>query len=334
MLAKDLGGIQQVFIDYAICFTKLNIKLLNILHPKAKILDEVKRRKLDYSFLKNSNKYDLFARFKLFKILKSENPDYILLHGNRAMQLANLMQKIFPNTKFIAICHNTWFKNAPNYQYYIMVSKYIENHLPHGMQKFCIPNAIELDAEIAPKTTNPDFITIGALGRVVDDKGFHILIKALAIAKETVPNIKLQIAGDGEMMSELKQMTSSLNLIGNVKFLGWIKDKSAFFSKIDIFCMPSLIEPFGIVALEGAKFDTPLIVSDAEGPVAIFTHNENCLMVKKSDEQDLAKQIVILAQDAELRQKLSQNAKALLIKKYSLEKMQVNLSKMLERLNK
>lgn len=332
MLAKDLGGIQQVFIDYAICFTKANYDLLNIIHPRAEILEEVEKHNLNYQFLKNSNKYDPFARLKLFKILKNYKPDFVILHGNRPMHLANMMQKLLPNIKFIAVCHNNWLKHTPDYKNYIMVSKYIESDLPKNANIFHIPNAISLLEKPVVKTTDSANITIGALGRIVDYKGFHILIQAFAKAKATIPNIKLIIAGDGEMMNELKAMTQTLHLTDDVSFLGWIKDKSAFFSKINIFCMPSLIEPFGIVALEGAKYATPLIVTDAEGPKSIFTHNHDCLMTQKGNIEDLAKQLTLLIQDQHLQKTLQKNATKLLNTKYSLDNMQENLTKMLEKL--
>ncbi len=102
------------------------------------------------------------------------------------------------------------------------------------------------------------------------------------------------IAGDGEDRIALERTIRALSLAENVALPGWVHDKAAFWPTIDIFCIPSLHEPFGLVLLEAWAAGKPVISTDSEGPSSIAEHDRDALIVPRNDPQALAQSIRLL----------------------------------------
>jgi glycosyltransferase involved in cell wall biosynthesis len=103
-------------------------------------------------------------------------------------------------------------------------------------------------------------------------------------------------------------MVLKYNLKDCVKFIGWVKDKKEFFDSIDIFCLPSIAEPFGIIALEVMLFNKPIVAAEAEGPREIITHMKDGLLVPVGSVQSMADSIEKLIDNPKLRTQLADRA--------------------------
>ena len=77
----------------------------------------------------------------------------------------------------------------------------------------------------------------------------------------------------------MQKIVRELDLEKEVEFVGWIKNKREFFDSIDIFCLPSKNEPFGIVLLEAMKYRKPIISTKADGPLEILRDEVDALMI-------------------------------------------------------
>lgn len=102
-------------------------------------------------------------------------------------------------------------------------------------------------------------ILIGTMGRIVPIKGHQYLIQAL---RELPDNYHLAIAGKGEQLPELMELTKSLQLENQVHFLGFIGDPNTFYPACDIFCLPSLDEGLPLVLLEAQATNVPVVCSN------------------------------------------------------------------------
>lgn len=171
---------------------------------------------------------------------------------------------------------------------------------------FVVPNPLSVPAsEQADETTiaarpigTPDGkLRIGALGQFLPHKGFHILLRALRSLVGEGLAFCAVIGGDGPERANLKSMASSLGLGESVAFPGWVYDKRAFFDGIDLFCLPSLSEPFGLVVTEAMAYGRPVIVSDADGPSEIVAHGKTGWIVPRGHAAALASGIIALAAD-------------------------------------
>ncbi|NOJ70352.1 1,4-alpha-glucan branching protein domain-containing protein [Paenibacillus alvei] len=112
------------------------------------------------------------------------------------------------------------------------------------------------------------------VGRLVYEKGIHILIEAMPLILQAVPQTKLIIAGTGPMRQQLEAQAKQLGLQEHILFAGFVQDdaRDAWIAASSVCVFPSLYEPFGIVALEAMRFGTPVVVSDTGGLAEIIDH--------------------------------------------------------------
>lgn len=104
-------------------------------------------------------------------------------------------------------------------------------------------------------------------GRLEWEKGVHTLIDALPRLRRRVPGVHLVIAGRGSADTQLIEQVRAKRLRRRVSFLGWLPEEQlhALVAAADAVVVPSLYEPFGIVALEAASVGAPLVVARTGG---------------------------------------------------------------------
>jgi glycosyltransferase involved in cell wall biosynthesis len=110
-----------------------------------------------------------------------------------------------------------------------------------------------------------------------------------------------------------------------------VEDKQSFYTGADIFCLPSLHEPFGIVLLEAFTYGTPLVSTSTEGPRDIITPNFDALVAPAGSAQDLAEQLGRLLQSPELRATLAANAFVKAKTTYSMQQVSERIEVALEK---
>jgi glycosyltransferase involved in cell wall biosynthesis len=306
MFSKGLGGIEQVFLDYNHALSIHHHQVVPIIHPNASIKNKIYGHFLSVF---NFNKFDPFAIYKLRKLIKAEQPKCIITHGNRA---TSLMKKAAGDIPVIAVCHNYKFKPLLGSDAIIAITKDIKKHLiAAGQPKdsiYHVPNMI-MSPEDLPYTT-PKFRKppiIGFVGRFVKKKGVDLLLKSLSILDKKRLDFRAIIAGDGEERELIARLVVEYKLEDKVKLVGWVDDKKAFFDSIDIFCLPSHHEPFGLVLLEAFKHSKAVVATKSEGPSEIAKHEENILFSPVGDAEKLASNLEKIIKDEKLAKKLSGN---------------------------
>ncbi len=117
-------------------------------------------------------------------------------------------------------------------------------------------------------------------GRLVHEKGAHLLIEATRRLRDQMLPVKLVIVGGGHRQ-HLVDLANALGIANNVFFTGFIPDDTLLrlYKVADVACYPSLYEPFGIVALEAMAAGTPVVVSDAGGLREIVKHDQTGTVV-------------------------------------------------------
>ncbi len=142
---------------------------------------------------------------------------------------------------------------------------------------------------------------IGFCGRIVEEKGIDVLIRAFKIIKDKYPQYSLEIAGDylgvagGSVINELKKIIEEEN-IKDVKFLGKLSDQELndFYSKIGVFVLPSInsLEALGLVQFEAMQCSCPVVASDLPGVRQIVKRTKMGEIAKVNSPEDLAKKII------------------------------------------
>jgi glycogen(starch) synthase len=145
------------------------------------------------------------------------------------------------------------------------------------------------------------------VGRLVYEKGFQLALDALPRVIERVGNVRFLVAGSGTHEAELKAQAERLGLLGHGTFLGWIGDDllHSLYRIADLCVVPSIYEPFGLVALEAMASGCPCIVADTGGLREVVPVGERVgLRFNGGDAEHLGVMIERLLVDGELRDRL------------------------------
>jgi glycogen(starch) synthase len=128
------------------------------------------------------------------------------------------------------------------------------------------PVADDLDA-LRARYAPPDERLVLLVGRLVYEKGFHLALDALAGAVERFGDVRFVVAGTGTAEAELKKQARTLGLTDHGTFLGWVGDDMlhSLYRIADVCIVPSIYEPFGLVALEAMASGCLTIVADTGG---------------------------------------------------------------------
>lgn len=144
------------------------------------------------------------------------------------------------------------------------------------------------------------------LGRITMQKGPEYFIRAAARVLEKYDKVKFVVAGSGDMAMRMIEEAAHLGIGQKVLFTGFLrgKDVERVYQMADCYVMPSVSEPFGIVALEAIQHDTPAIISKQSGVSEVLSH---ALKVDFWDINDMADKILAVLRYPPLSQTLRQH---------------------------
>jgi glycogen(starch) synthase len=122
-------------------------------------------------------------------------------------------------------------------------------------------------ATLRARYAGPDDLLVLLVGRLVYEKGFHLALDALAPILLRRGGVRFVVAGTGTAEAELKRQATKLGLAGHGVFLGWIGDDMlhSLYRVSDLCIVPSIYEPFGLVALEAMASGCLCVVADTGG---------------------------------------------------------------------
>ncbi len=146
-----------------------------------------------------------------------------------------------------------------------------------------------------------------ALGRLHPNKGFALLLAALAKTRE----VRLAIAGDGPLRGPLERLSADLGIAERVSFLGWRENVPELLANADLLVCPSLHEPLGNIVIEAWSAGLPVVATASDGPAALIDDQVSGLLVPLPDQpgggpQALAAAIERVVADPGLRARLGQ----------------------------
>lgn len=307
MFSKVNGGLEQVFLNYTPTLTMLGNKVTPVIHPKAEIKDSCPKDNL--ILVHNYNQHDPFAIWKLRKIIKIEEPQCIITHSYRA---SYLFQKTKTKVPKIAVCHVRSHYDFGSDAIIALTEEMRQDIIQAGKpanKVFTVPNMIHIPEGFtykAPRET--EVPVIGACARFSDIKGIDIFIEALAELKKRNIPFKAQIAGDGKEKERYIKLIHHHHLQDHIILLGWINDKRSFYEQLDIFCLPSREEAFGLVILESMVHSLPMVLTELTGPKEIIGSTKSALLVPPCDPIKMADGLERVIRNKELAHQLAFNA--------------------------
>lgn len=178
--------------------------------------------------------------------------------------------------------------------------------IPNGIDPMDLQPVDDLDT-LRARFAAPDEKLVLLVGRLVYEKGFQLALDALQPIIEDLGNVRFLVAGSGTHEQELKKQAEQLGLMEHGTFMGWIGDDvlHSLYRIADLCVVPSLYEPFGLVALEAMASGCPCIVADTGGLREVVPGGERVgLRFNGGDAEHLGVMIERLLTDEPLRDRL------------------------------
>ena len=192
-----------------------------------------------------------------------------------------------------------------------------------------IPNGIDLDRfeQIVDKKAIRDELEIendshvvGMLANLIPVKAHSVLFHAIPEILHKFPNTHFLLLGDGVLRKELEKLGRDLKISSSIHFLGYRSDIEKIMSIFDIGVLCSKVEvhPNSLIEMMAARI--PVVATNVGGIPEIVHHEVNGLLVPPGNPKALARAIIRLLEKPELARKYRENAKQLVLKKFSKEK--------------
>ncbi len=219
----------------------------------------------------------------------------------------------------------------------------ITNHVKKLYQNFfdeekiiTIPLGVDTALFKPPKTQfqkkNPEILFAGYLYKL---KGAEYLLKATQLIAKKHKNVKLRIVGNGPDKPRLMKLTETLKIEDKTIFEGEVPHTEIpkYYQQCDIFCFPTLGEPFGKAIIEAMACAKPVIASNIGGPTEIIQNQKTGLLVPPAQPKILATKILELLDNETKMKNMGTNARKTAIEKYSWEKISEKYHSLYKTLN-
>ncbi|UEM22917.1 glycosyltransferase family 4 protein [Skermanella mucosa] len=151
----------------------------------------------------------------------------------------------------------------------------------------------------------PGRLLVGAVGRLSPEKGFDLLIRAVAALIDEGLDLELWIAGEGEEKAALEAQAAATGHGDRIRLTGFRSDTVALFECFDLFCLSSLREGLPNVVLEAMAMEVPVLATRCGGIDGFARDGSDMLTVEAGSAEALAGGLCRLAGDPALRHRLA-----------------------------
>ena len=328
------------------------------LDPQGKIHAQLTKYKINYIFINELRDginlwLDFISFVKIFKIIRSGNYDIVHTHlykagiiGRCAARLLSV--KHIVHTPYIKIfCHHfsklltslsfLTEKIFASFTEVIIASNIKEklNHIGLGIGRpsklvqiyngvdFSNINIIKDNSANIKRKLNidDDFIVFGNISKLDPLNQNDILIKAMLNVVKIIPNSLLVIAEEGSRKEELIELSKTLNIAENIKFLGSGYDKYDFIDILDIFVLCSLNKSIERTVLKAMYCEKPVIASNISSLHEIIVESKTGILVDSDDSKSFAEAMISLANSKEHLLDYGASGKKLAIDVFSIDTM-------------
>jgi glycosyltransferase involved in cell wall biosynthesis len=303
MAGAPVGGAEAFFERLAIAFARRGVAQRVAIRRDARRAGDLRAAGVDVVELGFRGPLDLATRWALAREIGRFAPDVVLGWMNRACA-ALPPRALLPGARHATVGRlggyyalkyyrrcDWLIANTPDLRDWL-----VQQGWPAGRVRY-LPNFV--DATPAPAIARAEFGTPDgavlalALGRLHPNKGFDVLLAALA----RLPAVHLWLAGEGPEENALRARATALGLDARVRFLGWRRDVAALLAAADMLVCPSRHEPLGNVVIEAWAHRRPVIAAASQGPRQLLADGQSGILVPVDDAVALADAMAALAAD-------------------------------------
>lgn len=336
----DLVGVSVHVLNLARALAREKLLYLVICPREGWLAEELAREQLPVRIIETGFRAFQYptAVWRLFRELipvRNERDVVVHLHGRFPLLLAALPMFVLRGIKFVATVHQFMAVGAPGLWRWKLRAETLLLQQTHRI--WCVSRALqdEVIARIGPQLsvkvdTIPNWIEITsreglpvvtadnsgagkpvrvcAIGSLIPEKGFDILVEAVAIVLGERRAIHCDIFGAGECEASLRREIISFHLEEVVCLRGSCSNIRSFLSDYQAVIIPSRSESFSLVALEAFDAGVPVIASDLPGVSEVVIHEITGLTFAAGSARSLAESMAKLFDSPQLKNKLVENA--------------------------
>ena len=337
MLDTSYGELQRNFLNHCTEFAKCGYPLLAVCRTKSYALSQlISHPSLDIVAIENRLGYfDSAAINQIAKSLNQFAPDIVGTYGSRAVFFCGKIRRKNKWSMFASVSNPVYVEyvkpvdtHSPSSAQMVQIS-YRKNRRRHRFTEV-IPHFSPVEP-VPEVTRKQKFRKLFSAGRLVSKNGFDVLLKAVAGLRNNGFDVELQIAGDGPLEAVLRELTGQLGIADVVAFLGRRDDVPSLMGQSDVFVLPSVVEPFGIVLLEAVAKGIPIVATRTTGPLSIFDAN-SAQLVEINDVESLSDGIANVVRDPATACDRAERALEFYRREYSAEVVVPKILALYERL--
>lgn len=186
----------------------------------------------------------------------------------------------------------------------------------------------------AERGISPETLVIGSVANIAPKKGYDVLIRAMAKARQDINDLVCLIVGADErgLQRGLERLGESLGLEGRVWFAGFQEDVFPYLDAMDLFVLASVDEGFGIVLLEAMACGKPVVATRVDGPPEIVEDGRTGLLVPPEDPDAMANALVELLKDPDRRARMGKQGQERIETVFGLDSQMKILNGLYDRL--
>lgn len=278
---------------------------------------------------------DIKVEKALRRIIKQLKPDIVYAHSSKAGALARIADLGLKN-KVIYNPHGWAFnmqQSAKKKEMYKWVEK-ISAHFCDKIvcisdaekesalrEKICKPSKLQviyngIDLEEIKNTISKkraelnipeDAFVVGMVGRLSKQKAPDVFVKAAKLIKDKIPNAYFLMVGDGELRDQVEEMIHKFDLDSSFLITGWVDKPTAYMKVMDVGCLLSRWEGFGLVLPEYMACGVPIVATNVDAIPNVIKNGENGILTEKDQFIKVAKAVTLLEQDRILAKKIVNN---------------------------
>lgn len=305
---------------------------------------------------------DIKVEKALRKIIKEIKPDIVYTHSSKAGALARIADLGLKN-KVIYNPHGWAFnmqQSAKKKEMYKWVEK-ISAHFCDKIvcisdaekgsalrEKICKPsklqviyNGVDLEEikNTVPKTRKElhipeDAFVVGMVGRLSKQKAPDVFVKAASLIKKKIPNAYFLMVGDGELRDQVEAMIHKFDLDSSFLITGWVDNPTSYMKIMNVGCLLSRWEGFGLVLPEYMACGVPVIATNVDAIPNIVKTNENGILINKDSCVDAQRACITINNNICLKNKIISSASMRVKQQFNgirVAKESIDLYKNLER---
>lgn len=343
------GGLEMNLVQLALSLRKLNYNIKIITVQDSYISELAESNNLKVIFVKKHKKYfDYKNAFNLASVIRKNDISHLFVFHNydqdvasnskifnksvklyfhQNMHIGGLKKDFFHNLRYSRI--DAWIsplkKLADDVINYTNIDENKIHIIPYGVNTQGFNEIISKRDARKNLDFNDKHFIIGILGRIDRQKDQLTAIKAMELISHD--KIKLVIAGEPtkneegyQYYEQIKNYITQNNLTEKVKLINFVENPYHFYKAIDVFCITSLSETYGLVTIEAMMSGTPVIGANSGGTTDLLQNGKYGTLFEPNNPIDLAEKINLIFSDYPQYQKAADSSREYAHNEYSKDK--------------